>query len=218
MDGKSNFYYFGKNVQLGQGINVLYPQKIYVGNNVALSNNVFLSIHSNGNLSEQLRIKLMDRSYIGTNSIIESINRIIVEEDVLIGPNVYISDSQHEYLDVTIPPFYQGFKSLNNTLTIKRGAWIGHSVTIIGNITIGYGSVIGANSMVNFDVPSHCVIVANPARIHKIYHYKQNKWVYPKTEDELLKVLEERGTFTGYDDREILKKLNIEVSNIKSNK
>lgn len=38
--------------------------------------------------------------------------------------------------------------------------------TVVGNITIGEDVLIAPNTFVNFDVPSHSVVIGNPASIH----------------------------------------------------
>lgn len=42
--------------------------------------------------------------------------------------------------------------------------WIGHGVTILSGITIGYGAVIAANSTVVKDVAPYEIVGGNPAR------------------------------------------------------
>lgn len=204
---RSKFLNLGDNVKFGENINISGADKFWIGKNVELSQGVNLLANPNGNSSKKVRITLMDRIFLGVQTIIESFNEIFIEEDVLIAARAYISDSQHSYTNPILPIKYQGIQSLDNSLIIKRGAWIGHSATVIGNITIGNGSVIGANSVVNFDVPSHCVIYGNPGRVKKIYDYNAEKWLYPATEEQLIDILENRGVFNGYDDREIIKAL-----------
>ena len=60
-----------------------------------------------------------------------------------------------------------GNKSNDNTLlpTIGNDVTVGANVVIIGDITIGNHVVIGAGSVVVKDVPSHCIVAGNPARI-----------------------------------------------------
>lgn len=46
-----------------------------------------------------------------------------------------------------------------------RGAVIGAGAVILPEISIGSNSVIGAGSVVSTDVPDHCLVAGNPARI-----------------------------------------------------
>jgi len=50
---------------------------------------------------------------------------------------------------------------------IKRGASIGSGATLLGGITVGENSIIGAGSVVTKDVPPGTVVAGNPARILK---------------------------------------------------
>lgn len=43
--------------------------------------------------------------------------------------------------------------------------WIGPHAIIIGGVTIGEGAIVGAGSVVTKDVPAHCVVAGNPAKI-----------------------------------------------------
>lgn len=53
--------------------------------------------------------------------------------------------------------------------TIGDDVYIGLNSTVIGNITIGDDVLIAANSFVNFDVPSHSVVLGNPGIVHSKY-------------------------------------------------
>ena len=51
---------------------------------------------------------------------------------------------------------------------IGNQVWIGINAAIVGNITIGEDVLNAPNSYINFDVPSHSVVIVNPAKvIHK---------------------------------------------------
>ena len=50
---------------------------------------------------------------------------------------------------------------------IGNNVFVGVNSTIVGNITIGDDVLIAPNSFVNFDVPSHSVVIGNPATVHE---------------------------------------------------
>lgn len=93
-------------------------------------------------------------------------SRIIIDDDVLFGPNVALYATTHTFSKVTKPVKSQPLK--NAPLHIKKGAWIGINSVILPGITIGYNAVIGANSVVTKDVPDHAICVGAPARIVRI--------------------------------------------------
>lgn len=50
-------------------------------------------------------------------------------------------------------------------VTIGDNVWIGENAFIMPGVKIGYGSVIGANSVVTKDIPDYKIAVGNPARL-----------------------------------------------------
>lgn len=54
--------------------------------------------------------------------------------------------------------------------TIGNTVYIGINAVIVGGITIGDDVVIGPGAYVNFDVPSHSVVIGNPGVIHTKEH------------------------------------------------
>ena len=52
-------------------------------------------------------------------------------------------------------------------IVIEDKVWIGINSTILPGIKIGYGSIVGAQSVVIKDVPPMTVVAGNPARIIK---------------------------------------------------
>lgn len=108
-------------------------------------------------------------------------NKVYIGNDVLMGPNVFIADYNHEYRDVTKPINHQGhvFTDSNNNLNevkIGDGCWLGKNAVIVGNISIGKNAVIGANSTVVKDIPAYSVAAGNPARVIKRYNFDTNQW------------------------------------------
>jgi serine O-acetyltransferase len=86
---------------------------------------------------------------------------------IVIGSKVKLGNNCTIYQNVTI-----GTKDTKNYKTAPYPR-IGNNVTIyantviFGDITIGDNAVIGANSLINQDVPANSVYGGNPARIIK---------------------------------------------------
>lgn len=92
-------------------------------------------------------------------------SKIIIEDDVLFGPNSAIYCSSHNYSNSELPIQEQGY--FGKTTTIKHGSWIGINAVVMPGITVGRNAVVGANSVVTHDVPDYAVVVGIPARILK---------------------------------------------------
>lgn len=162
----------GKNIYICRNTKIIGGNKITFGNNVQLRPECFVCC----NLDASLIIS--DNVDIGTRSRIISGKKIIFEKDVLTGPNVFISDQDHRYDIVGVPISKQGVViKQGNGILIKEGAWIGTNSVIVGNLTIGKGSVIGANSVVTKDVPDYTVVAGVPAKIIKKYDKEKREWV-----------------------------------------
>lgn len=52
---------------------------------------------------------------------------------------------------------------------------------MIGNITVGDGAVVGANSVVTHDVPPNAVVVGAPARVIRMLDEEQSTHTHTHT-------------------------------------
>jgi len=89
---------------------------------------------------------------------------IVIEDDVLFGPNSAIYASTHNFADPDIPAKLQGY-TRGKTTIIRSGAWVGINVVIMPGVIVGKNSIIGANSVVTNDVPARAVVAGIPARV-----------------------------------------------------
>lgn len=56
-------------------------------------------------------------------------------------------------------------KSTAKGPVIGEGVWIGAHTQIYADVTVGDGATIGAGGVVTQDIPPHCMVLGNPARI-----------------------------------------------------
>ena len=119
-------------------------------------------------------VKIGKGSEIGERCRISIANSLEIGEKVLLSPNVYITDCDHEYRDIDVPVMDQGIVQRGQKVSIGDGSYIGINSVLVGNIKIGKHGVIGANSVVTKDVPDYCVAVGSPAKVVK--RYNENGW------------------------------------------
>ena len=167
------FNYLGEGVYVRNGLVVEGGQYVSVGKNSFIGKNVEITAIDNY-LGEKFtpEIKIGDGVSINSNSHITCINKIIIGNDVRAGRRVTITDNAHGKSNIdnmTIPPVKRMVYSQGSVI-IEDKVWIGNDVIILPNVTIGEGSIIGANSVVTRNVPPYCVVGGNPAKILKKNH------------------------------------------------
>ena len=74
-----------------------------------------------------------------------------------ISPEVYILSMDHD-------PQNPDFATCGGVTTIGDNVWIGSRAIILGGVTIGEGTVIGAGAVVTKDIAPWRIAVGNPAR------------------------------------------------------
>lgn len=87
------------------------------------------------------------------------------------GANCQISHNVRIYTSsMNANEFIKGNKiPKNGNVEIGDNCWIGANVFINPGVKIGNYVVIGANSVITKDIPSHSIAVGSPARVIKIF-------------------------------------------------
>lgn len=109
-------------------------------------------------------LSIGDRSGVGINC--ELNGPITIGQDVMMGPEVVIYTSGHEFGATDIPMMDQGSTAAKPVI-IGDDVWIGCRAIIMPGVTIGNGCVIGAGAVVTKDVPPYSVAVGVPAKVVK---------------------------------------------------
>ena len=112
-------------------------------------------------------VTIGDRTLIGKGSGIVGHSSIRIGSDVWTGHHVSVTDANHGYEDVSLPPGLQF--SAPRPVVIADGAWLGHGTVVLPGASIGRHTVIGAGSVVAGEIPDFCVAVGNPARVIRRY-------------------------------------------------
>lgn len=110
-------------------------------------------------------IEIHPGAVIGKNLLMDHGMGIVIGETAVIGDNVLI------YHGVTLGGV-SGAENEKRHPTIEDNVVIGAGAKILGNITVGENSKIGANAVVLKDVPKNATAVGVPARIILSEHSK----------------------------------------------
>ena len=150
----------GKNVYIGKHCSLKGKHHITLEDCVTVR--PYAQIWSGGGT-----VKIGRGSEIGERCRISISNSLEIGKKVLLSPNVYITDCDHEYRNIDIPVIDQGIVQRGQSVSIGEGSYIGINAVIVGNVRIGRHCVVGANSVVTKDVPDYCVAVGSPAKVIK---------------------------------------------------
>jgi acetyltransferase-like isoleucine patch superfamily enzyme len=115
-------------------------------------------------------------SHIGPFSVIFTyLYGVFIGDHVMIAPHCVIVEGSHEYKNLDLPMALAGDFS-KGPIIIEDDVWIGANCTVIQNVKIGKGAIIGANSFINKDVDPYSIMGGVPAKqIGSRLHYKKQQ-------------------------------------------
>lgn len=143
---------------------------ISIGQNTIIGRNVCLQCWDKyKNESFYPELSIGHNSSVRDDGHITCCNKILIGNGVRIGPKVLITDNSHgastrELLELN--PIERSLFS-KGPVIIEDNVWIGEKASIMPNVKIGKGAIIGANSVVTKDVSSYSIVGGNPARVLK---------------------------------------------------
>ena len=109
------------------------------------------------------RIELNREAKIGKDLHIDHLGNIHIHASSIIGDRCEI---RHDvYIGPTMSYNYLTIENLSDSPKIGNDVFIGAGAKLLGNITIGDGAMIEANSLVISDVPGKATAIGVPAKI-----------------------------------------------------
>lgn len=158
----------GKNVKFEDysEIHGLSKYGINLGNNVTIGRYTEIrpsSYYGVGKIG--YGIEIGDNSSIGPNGFVGCSGKIIIGKNVMIGPKVSFFAENHNFKEKHRTIKEQGV--FNKGIQVEDDCWIGSNVVILDGVTIGRGSVIGAGTLVNKDIPPESIVYDHRQKIRK---------------------------------------------------
>ena len=151
---------FGKNLTTGVGCRIeAFPQ--------ITTESKLLKFGRNVQLNDYVHITAAHSVEIGDN--------------VLMASKIYISDCSHgSYVgnendsDPMVSPVDRPLSM--KAVTIEDNVWLGEFVSVLPGVTIGKGTIVGANSVVSKSLPPYVIAVGSPAKPIKFYNFENKRW------------------------------------------
>lgn len=139
----------GRNVKLSKFINMY---GCTVGDDVKIG--AFVEVQKNASIGNNCKIS--SHTFICEG--------VTIEDAVFIGHSVTFINDMYPRATAAGGVLQTEADWKVDKTVVKKGASIGSGCTILANVTIGEGAIIGAGSVVTKDVPPNAIVAGNPAK------------------------------------------------------
>lgn len=164
------FAHLGKGVMIQRSSTFHDMDKISIGDLTTIGNNcVITAWKKRGSQVFSPSLNIGNQVTIGDGCHITCVNGISISDGCQLGKLITITDNSHGKTDISElknevinRPIYSKGKVI-----IGKNVWIGDKATILPNVEIGDGCIVGANAVVVKSAPPYSVIVGNPAKVIK---------------------------------------------------
>lgn len=129
-------------------------------------------IMRNPSISNPQNLSLGDDSGIGINAKLDCSENIEIGSRCLMGPDVMIYTSDHNWCSDKETYFLTGMST--SPVFIDDDAWLGARSIILKGVKVGRGATVAAGSIVTKDVPPFAIVGGNPAKIIKYRKHKKS--------------------------------------------
>ena len=140
---------------------------LYVAQNATLEVGAFdVYAGSRINVNEGAVLK-MGSGYMNYDCIVDVFSSVSIGHNVVISERVVIRDADNHTVWEQGALIDKEARPKAIPIVIEDHVWVGMNVIILKGVTIGEGAIIAAGSVVNKDVPAHCLVGGVPAKVLK---------------------------------------------------
>lgn len=112
---------------------------------------------------------------------ITAMNNVTIGDNVLMASKIFISDCTHGSYSGDSNDSNPDSTPIDRPLSskpiiIEDNVWLGEFVSVLPGVTIGKGTIVGANSVVSKDLPKYVIAVGSPAKPIKRFNFSTQRW------------------------------------------
>jgi acetyltransferase-like isoleucine patch superfamily enzyme len=177
----------GKNSYIDPSVHILGWDNVKIDRDSIIGEDTVINI----NFRDAGKIGLIigKNCFIGRRNIFITGISVKIGDYCMTGPNCCFLGSDHKFSSPFFPYITTG-NTEDGLIEIGSNCWLGANVTILKNVNVGYGSILGASTVVNRDIPPLSVVVGNPCKVIRRFDMQSQAWVsvqdYPADGDQYL--------------------------------
>ena len=160
-----------------RSVQILGRSGVAIGANSVVSQDCWLNV--NHRFADARSIVIGANCFIGRRNFFSSGRAVVVGDFVLTANDCHFLGSTHVADDPLRPVIATG-TTADDTIRVGANTFIGAGARIVGNVSIGHGSVVAAGSTVTRDVPPFSRVVGSPATVRARYSLPRRAWVAPE--------------------------------------
>ncbi len=164
----------GLNSTVDRTVQVLGWANVRIGRHSVISEHTWLNV--NRREQDTPRIVIGDFCFIGRRNFLSAADHIRIGDYCLTGVDCHFLGADHIHT-TPFAPYVTTRTTEGGAIDVGPNCWFGASVTVLKGVRIGFGSIIGAGSIVTRDVPPWSTAVGNPARVLRRFHAGKNVWM-----------------------------------------
>ncbi len=170
----------GRGVVFGQGVVLRHPAKIRIGSGVTIDDLVVLDAKGTSNRGIEIGdsvflgrgsvlsckdgdIRLGDHTNLGFHCEVFSGSSVTVGRHGLFAAQAYLVGGGHEFEAAALAVIEQPRTSRG--ISLGDNVWLGTGAKVLDGVRVGSDVVVGANAVVNSDLPDGAIAAGVPARI-----------------------------------------------------
>jgi acetyltransferase-like isoleucine patch superfamily enzyme len=150
----------------GNVLEALLEGRLEIGANTLLEPGVWLTAPGSA------RIRIGAGTFLNLGVMVAALELVEIGDHCMFANGCFVTDADHRVDDPDRPITWQGFRSKGPT-RVGDNVWCGANVVITSGVTVGERCVIGANSVVNRDLPPYSIAAGAPARVIRQVTYAE---------------------------------------------
>jgi len=160
---RRQFASFGRGSVVDRPLYLFGAQRIAIGSHVLILPGCWISAELRAWDQPGPIISIGDRAGLRPYVTISASSRVTIEDDVIIAAYTSIVDCDHTF--ALGNPNVMHNPVVTAPIHIGRGSWVAERVAILKGARIGRCCIIGANSVVNGEIPDFSIAVGAPAKV-----------------------------------------------------